>query len=55
MKHEEFDITTATPVTKFAALGIRLPSFRKTADHNYKAKDVVLPKALVNDDFLCGF
>ena len=55
MKHEEFDITTATPVKALAALGIKLPVLRKPEDTEYRARNVVLPTALIGDDFLSGY
>jgi len=55
MKYEEVDFETATPVKSLAALGLKLPMFRKAEDADYKAKDVRVPAALMGDDFLSGF
>lgn len=54
MKYEEIDITTATPVKALAALGLKLPGMKKVEDTEYRARNVVLPAALIADDFLSG-
>lgn len=54
MKHEEFDITTSAPVDMLTAMGLKLTGLLKTSDRDYRASDVVLPTALIGDDFLSG-
>ena len=54
MKHEEFDITTSTPIGPLANLGAKLSNLLRAVDKDYKATNVVIPTVLVNDDFLSG-
>lgn len=56
MKHDEFDLAEATRLSDRANAALKAMLFRKSKTAApRKAKDVVLPAGLLNDDFFGGF